>query len=132
MYKTEQHFATNKEFVRYYIIILTHTWHTNFVHHLFHIGLFSYSYTNICCNRPFFSPSHAANVAFCFSMTLSNDERQSAIFYCSARQGTFTSRLFNDFWLTPFAVPPVANTSNFFCTSADDNNTAKKSSCNKL
>ena len=51
----------------------------------FTVDLCSCSYTNICCNRPFFSSSHAANVAFCFSMTSSNDERQSAIFCCSAR-----------------------------------------------
>ena len=55
----------------------------------FTVDLCSCCYTNICCNRPFFSSSHAANVAFCFSMTSSNDERQSAIFCCSARQGHF-------------------------------------------
>ena len=55
----------------------------------FTVDLCSCSYTNICCNRPFFSSSHAANVAFCFSMTSYNDERQSAIFCCSSRQGHF-------------------------------------------
>ena len=37
----------------------------------FTVDLCSCCYTNICCNRPFFSASHAANVAFCFSMTSS-------------------------------------------------------------
>lgn len=38
----------------------------------FTVDLCSCCYTNICCNRPFFSASHAANVAFCFSITSSN------------------------------------------------------------
>ena len=71
-------------------ILMTLNTYSNhiFVHHLFTIDLFSCSYTNICCNRPFFSSSHAAKVAFCFSITSSNDKKQSAIFCCSARQGT--------------------------------------------
>lgn len=55
----------------------------------FTVDLCSCSYANICCNRPFFSSSHAAKVAFCFSITSSNDERQSAIFCCSGSDGIF-------------------------------------------
>lgn len=72
----------------------------------FTVDLFNCSYTNICCNRPFFSSSHAAKVAFCFSITSSNDERQSAIFCCSVRQGKYIF-IFEKLSLLRISIPPA-------------------------
>ena len=71
--------------------------------------IFNCSYTNICCNRPFFFSFHAANVAFCFLMTSSNDERQSAIFCCSARQGHNNGHCNMSFFRKLVCLTPSSN-----------------------
>ena len=52
----------------------------NFVHHLLTYSFILLFLHKHLLQQVFFNSFHAANIAFCFSITSSNTERQSAIF----------------------------------------------------